>query len=882
MISRTRSPLTFGLTAAIATFAQLAPSHARGVRIVDVNGDRNYASIQAAVNDANAGDVLLIGAGTYSGFTIDKPLSLIAAPAGASVSVGGNIRIENVAGGSVVLSGLEVTAGATPAVDPCAVVGCDDVRFYSCIFQTHPGFTSWSPGINVASTASFVLDSCTAIGSSNPGSSYSDGGQGGSGLFLFQSSAAISSSTLTGGSGGDGIRNGGEGGSGMSIVDSVAFVSGSMLTGGDGGEGLFGNHGLGGHGVVGPWVGTSNTLRSLDNVFRAGWPLGSPVDSTVTLVSLPGSAREYSTPLIATTNSALSVTASGDPRDRVQVMWSQGTDFEYEPRLLGMWLIPRPNYLPLNLMPVVIPGAGSVSFNVDLPALPPTQAGRTLNGQGLSIAHPFDPRLGDSLNVYLLNRDATPDCNGNGIQDYAEIIEGTALDANSNLVPDACEHSGSDWYVDVNAAAGGNGSPGAPFQSIALAMAQVSANDTILVADGLYVGVNNRNLSFPHPSIPVMVCSMNGPTNCIIDCEGLGRAFELYRNEPRQTQIKGFTIRRGNGAAGTSGLVPGRGGAILLGGDSLAQRSSATIVGCIIEDCSAIEGAAVHMGVYGKNGSVLDSVIRNNVSPGNGIVKLRPGSVVANTLIENNNGCGIYAMSEQPQPPVRILNCTIRGNTWAGISIGATDLPAEITGCLIANNSQPHGGNDGGGIIVRGGSYVSITSCTIVGNHSPGEGGGLFSGQSNSSTIQGERYVSVTNSIIWGNTSSTGPPIVFAAAAVSASGIVSFDTCNIQGGQSSILFELPGTYGYSNNIDADPLFVDTHDYRIGAGSPCIDAANYAFLPADLGDLDSDGNTIELTPLDIDLEQRAIDDPGVADTGTGAIPWMDLGADERQP
>ncbi|MCZ6697483.1 MAG: hypothetical protein O7D94_00965, partial [Planctomycetota bacterium] len=71
-----------------------------------------------------------------------------------------------------------------------------------------------------------------------------------------------------------------------------------------------------------------------------------------------------------------------------------------------------------------------------------------------------------------------------------------------------------------------------------------------------------------------------------------------------------------------------------------------------------------------------------------------------------------------------------------------------------------------------------------------------------------------------------------------------------------------------------------NDYRLMQGlSPCIDAADNMVVPADTADLDGDGVTTEPTPLDLDGRSRFVDDPGVADTGGGAAPLVDMGAYE---
>lgn len=72
------------------------------------------------------------------------------------------------------------------------------------------------------------------------------------------------------------------------------------------------------------------------------------------------------------------------------------------------------------------------------------------------------------------------------------------------------------------------------------------------------------------------------------------------------------------------------------------------------------------------------------------------------------------------------------------------------------------------------------------------------------------------------------------------------------------------------------------DYRLPAGSPCIDAGNNAAVASDMLDLDDDGNWDERLPLDFAGYWRFRNDPATADTGFGAPPIVDMGAYEYQP
>ncbi len=67
--------------------------------------------------------------------------------------------------------------------------------------------------------------------------------------------------------------------------------------------------------------------------------------------------------------------------------------------------------------------------------------------------------------------------------------------------------------------------------------------DEVVVADAVYTGPNNKNLNFNGRLITVR--SENGPTNCIIDCEGDGRGFFFNSSETATATVQGFTITNG-------------------------------------------------------------------------------------------------------------------------------------------------------------------------------------------------------------------------------------------------------------------------------------------------------------------------------------------------
>ncbi len=72
-----------------------------------------------------------------------------------------------------------------------------------------------------------------------------------------------------------------------------------------------------------------------------------------------------------------------------------------------------------------------------------------------------------------------------------------------------------------------NGSVQHPFDSIQEAVDAGAVTETIItVLDGTYTGTGNHDIDFDGKVINLY--SQNGPSNRIIDCEGLGRGFDFH------------------------------------------------------------------------------------------------------------------------------------------------------------------------------------------------------------------------------------------------------------------------------------------------------------------------------------------------------------------
>jgi len=179
------------------------------------------------------------------------------------------------------------------------------------------------------------------------------------------------------------------------------------------------------------------------------------------------------------------------------------------------------------------------------------------------------------------------------------------------------------------------------------------------------------------------------------------------------------------------------------------------------------------------------------------------------------NGGGVYV---DVSAAVRLSSCWVRNNSGVlGGGLHSNGGLLELTRCVLSGN---HANNGGGGLYVpfAGGPYT-LANCTLYGNSSLGSGGG-------GALFQSAVIATIRNSIFWANT----PNQI------------------VNNGQASVTYsDVQGGGAGTGDIDADPLFLNAAagDYRLAAGSPCIDAGD----PND--PLDPDGTRADMGALAFD-------------------------------
>ena len=150
----------------------------------------------------------------------------------------------------------------------------------------------------------------------------------------------------------------------------------------------------------------------------------------------------------------------------------------------------------------------------------------------------------------------------------------------------------------------------ADFPNIQIGIDASSDGDTIIVADGVYSGNGNRDITFGGRQI--VLKSANGPANTVVDCQGdqwNPRKGFLFLNEGRATVLDGFTII--NGSTGPYCLEYSGGGVYC--------ESSPTIRNCVIRDNTNRENSCLYSGGGGMfcflgSPLVVNCVFENNLS----------------------------------------------------------------------------------------------------------------------------------------------------------------------------------------------------------------------------------------------------------------------------
>ncbi|UCG32576.1 MAG: right-handed parallel beta-helix repeat-containing protein [Phycisphaerales bacterium] len=389
------------------------------------------------------------------------------------------------------------------------------------------------------------------------------------------------------------------------------------------------------------------------------------------------------------------------------------------------------------------------------------------------------------------------------------------------------------------------------------------------------------------------VCATSSSEPTLTDClfkantsQSPWGASGIYISQSSHVLVHGCTFEDNEA---TQGAIYNEGGTATLtdclfkgNAGGLKNEGTATLIRCdFIENVADSGTGCVRTWYAGV--TLLDCVFMGNTSPYGGSALVSEAGAfwasgcdfVGNSAAPYHpvGGGAVRVSGQDPDlPPSWMVNCRFLGNAIlphdpfdAGGAIYLSGCDAALVNCLFSGNSN-QGGR--GGAVCAQSCSPTLIHCDVVNNRSPGHwgGGGLYCTEGGTPTI--------VNSIFWGNTDASGNGEAAQIYASAADPEV-YTSC-IQGGWSGI---------GSGNINKDPVFADAlgpdktagtvdDNLQLRVASPCMDAGDTAALPADLADLDGDGDTTEPLPWDLG------GGPRVADGNEDGSVIVDMGAYER--
>lgn len=328
-----------------------------------------------------------------------------------------------------------------------------------------------------------------------------------------------------------------------------------------------------------------------------------------------------------------------------------------------------------------------------------------------------------------------------------------------------------------------NPSGSGPYANIQAAVNAAGAGDLILLADGVYVGTGNHDVTFLGKDISIEGQSGNA-ASVIIDCGGPGNVgFYFVTNETGAARLADLTVINGWPAIHIDDASP-------------------TIQDCIISGNGTLGDWGGSVQLLHSGATVMRCVIEN--STGNGIsVETSNGTSISDCIIRNNGDDGLFGRFSN----MTVSGCIMAGNESNGVhSRNIEGLEVDITNCVITGN--------GNGMELWGstGGHTDVRNCTVSGNAD----GGIL--------IWSELTLSISRCIVWDN-------CAFDVAIVGGDGFTSIGCSNVD------LSEIPeDEYEGSGNFAIDPAFCDPEvcslaptdegDYHLCAASPCLPGAGY--------------------------------------------------------
>ncbi len=404
----------------------------------------------------------------------------------------------------------------------------------------------------------------------------------------------------------------------------------------------------------------------------------------------------------------------------------------------------------------------------------------------------------------------------------------------SLLLAFAGSSTAAEWFVATNGNDAAEGTNWATAKLTIQAGIDVSAaNDTVWVSNGVYATGGGRAVAGTWPNRvaidrAITVQSANGPETAFIVGDDMRCAYVA-----NGATLSGFTLTNGttyrifsggdfwtnpdyqgggalceDSGTLTNCVLMGNWACVKGGGSCGGNLNNCTMTGNgtsygggsfggTLNRCVLTGNSTDMVGGGAAGGTLNDCVLASNTTSYGGGAH---GCTLNRCLIQDNVGS-----SEGGGMCGGTLNqCVVSGNR--SVMGGGAAQDAVLNNCLVVSNAatgDEEGWRGGGGA-----RQCRLYNCTVAGNTAVGEGGGIF-------------LSAATNCIVVDNSSSMGLGSNYRDSTLGYS-------CTNPD---------PGGTG---NVTHDPQFADAGagDYRLAAGSPCIDAGDNAGIA---GAVDLDGN-----------------------------------------
>jgi len=388
--------------------------------------------------------------------------------------------------------------------------------------------------------------------------------------------------------------------------------------------------------------------------------------------------------------------------------------------------------------------------------------------------------------------------------------------------------------------------------SISEGVAAASEGDTVMVADGTYSGVLNRNIDFNGVNMTLM--SESGYSNTLIDCGNVDRGFVFVSGEDTTSVVRGFAIQ--NAFADNGGAVVCVNASSPRFEDCVFQHNSAMDIGgavaCmeastpIFRDCTFGANAATG-GTSNRGGAVAFMDSSNAVFSGcsfSGNTSANfGGAAYCNNSSPSFKSCffalneatiqGGGAMFIMTHSSPLIESCSFIGNTCGadGGAICGHSSPASFSDCLFYQNEAAASG--GALELLYSESTGQFTDCTFVGNYA--QVGGVIYCYSDANVTFGNCTFVSNSALVEGSFAAVNSATpVFTRSIIASSEGAALTYC---GGTADPVFFRCVVFGNDPNDDLcgsvsdtlhrDPLFCDAlgFDWTLCEDSVCAGANN---------------------------------------------------------